>query len=98
MILNCTPPSVAMIRMILPLQFPGLKASLVDITNWITTNKLKLNTDKTELLILHSKFRLSPQLPSIKIGTDTIEPTNKAHNSRVIFDNTVTMSFLCTHS
>ena len=27
-ILNCTPPSVAMIRMISPLQFPGLKAVL----------------------------------------------------------------------
>lgn len=66
---------------------------LVDITNWMTTNKLKLNTDKTELLILHSKFRLTPRLPSIKIGTDTIEPTNKARNIGVIFDNTVTMSF-----
>ena len=66
---------------------------LVDITNWMTTKKLKLNTDKTELLILHSKFRLSPRLRSIKIGTNTIEPGNKAGNIGVIFDNTVTMSF-----
>ena len=93
MIFNCTPPSVAMIRMILPLQFPGLKTVLSTITNWMTTNKLKLNTDKTELLILHSKFRLPPRLRSIKIGTDTIEPGNKARNIGVIFDNTVTMSF-----
>ena len=70
-----------------------IESCLVDITNWMTTNKLKLNTDKTELLILHSKFRLSPRLPSIKIGTDTIEPTNKARNIGVIFDNTVMMSF-----
>ena len=34
-----------------------------------------------------------PQLPSIKIGTDIIKPTNKARNIGVIFDNTVTMSF-----
>ena len=34
------------------------ESSLVDITNWITNNKLKLNTDKTELLILYSRFRL----------------------------------------
>ena len=46
-----------------------------------------------ELLILHSKFTLPPRLPSIKIGTDTIEPTNKVRNIGVIFDNTVTMSF-----
>ena len=28
MILNCTPPSFVMIALILPLQFPGLKAVL----------------------------------------------------------------------
>ena len=70
-----------------------IESCLVDITNWMTTNKLKLNTDKTELLILYSRFRLPPRLPSIKIGTDVIKPTNKARNIRVIFDNTVTMSF-----
>ena len=31
-----------------------IESCLVDITNWMTTKKLKLNTDKTELLILHS--------------------------------------------
>ena len=70
-----------------------IESCLVDITNWMTTNKLKLNTDKTELLILYSRFRLPPRLPSIKIGTDIIKPTNKARNIGVIFDNTVTMSF-----
>ncbi|CAB4024192.1 Hypothetical predicted protein [Paramuricea clavata] len=28
---------------------------LADITNWMSANKLKLNTGKTELLVLHSK-------------------------------------------
>ena len=67
------------------------ESCLVDITNWMTTNKLKLNTDKTKLLILYSRFRLPPQL--LSIGTDIIKPTNKARNIGVIFDNTVTMSF-----
>ena len=58
----------------------------------MTTNKLELNNDKTELLILHSRFRLPPRLPSIKIGTDIIEPTNKARNIGFFFDNTITMS------
>ena len=70
-----------------------IESCLVDITNWMTTNKLKLNTDKTKLLILYSSFRLPPRLPSIRIGTDVIEPTNKARNIGVLFDNTVTMSF-----
>ena len=71
---------------------PRIENRLVDITNWMTTNKLKLNTDKMELL-LYSRFRLPPRLPSINIGTAIIEPTNKARNIGVIFDNTVTMSF-----
>ena len=58
----------------------------------MTTNKLELNNDKTELLILHSRFRLPPRLPSIKIGTDIIKPTNKARNIGVFFDSTITMS------
>ena len=32
-----------------------IESCLVDITNWMTTNKLKLNTDKTELLVLYSR-------------------------------------------
>ena len=47
-----------------------IESCLVDITNWMTSNKLKLNTDKTELLIFCSRFRFPPGLPSIKIGTD----------------------------
>ena len=35
-----------------------IESCLVDIINWMTTDKLKLNTDKTELLILYSRFRL----------------------------------------
>ena len=50
-----TQPSVVMIALILP---------LYNFTNWMTTNKLKLNPDKTELLILYSRFRLPPRLPS----------------------------------
>ena len=59
----------------------------------MTTNKLKLNTDKTELLILYFRLRLPLRLPSIKIGTDIIKPTNKVRNIGVIFDNIVKMSF-----
>ena len=42
---------------------------------------------KTELLIVYSRFRLPPRLPSIEIGTSIIKPTNKARNIGVIFDN-----------
>ena len=37
-----------------------IETCLVDITNWMTTNKLKLNNDKTELLIVYSRFTHYP--------------------------------------
>ena len=69
-----------------------IEGCLADITSWMTANKLKLNTDKTELLVFHSRFRQAPQFPSIKVGTDIIKPTDKARNIGVVFDDTLTMS------
>jgi hypothetical protein len=39
--------------------------------NWMSENKLKLNTDKTELLILSSKFRAEPMNPVLTVGLMT---------------------------
>ena len=49
-------------------------------------NKLKLNTDKTELLVLHSKFRSHIPFGSLMIGNDVIFPSDYARNIGVIFD------------
>ena len=37
-----------------------VEASVYDIDNWMTTNKLKLNTDKTEVLLLSAAHRPRP--------------------------------------
>ena len=71
-----------------------IERCLEDIIRWMTANKLKLNTDKTELLILKSKFRPSPSLPFIKVGDDNIQPTESTRNIGVIFDSTMSM---CAH-
>ena len=42
-----------------------VESCLSDITNWMSSNKLKLNTGKTELLVLHSKFRQMSLQPSM---------------------------------
>ena len=66
----------------------------------MTANKLKLNTDKTELLIIHSRFRLlppprppPPRIPFIRVETDIFKLKNEVRNFGVVFDNTLTMSF-----
>ena len=62
-----------------------VEACLVDIMNWMSENKLKLNIDKTELLILSSKFRAEPAFPVLTAGSDIITPTSQARNIGVTF-------------
>ena len=69
-----------------------VEACLVDIMNWMSENKLKLNTDKTELLILSSKFRAEPIFPVLTVRSDIITPTPHARNIGVTFDKFLTMS------
>ncbi|KAK3705766.1 hypothetical protein QZH41_000593 [Actinostola sp. cb2023] len=70
----------------------GIDRCLVDINCWMSINKLKLNKDKTELLIFHSKFRKQPTFPSLVFGEEVIVPSKSARNIGAIFDNTMSMS------
>ena len=40
-----------------PVILPGIEACLPDIATWMSLNKLKLNGDKTELLVIGSRHR-----------------------------------------
>ena len=62
-----------------------------DFRNWMTINKLKLNTDKTELAVFYSKFRAKPDLFSIKVWDQIIHPKMSLKNIGAIFDETVSM-------
>ena len=65
---------------------------MADTNLWMTDNKLKLNTEKTELLVLHSRFHPYSSLSSLTIGNDTIQPSDQAYNIVVIFDSALTLS------
>ena len=47
-----------------------IEACVSDINEWMTDNKLKLNNDKTELLILHTHHRPSPSLDYVYADTE----------------------------
>ena len=50
-------------------------ACIVDVGRWMSANRLKLNTDKTELLWTgsrHSISQLHGHGPSIQLGADTV--------------------------
>ena len=64
---------------------------LADIDTWMTLNRLKLNKEKTELLVLYSRHRSPPAFASLKIGSEVILASHSTRNVGVIFDNTMTM-------
>ena len=69
-----------------------IKACLQDIATWMSLNKLKLNGDKTELLVIGSCNLPASQLPSFTaIDGSVIEPSHFARNIGVIFDNKLNM-------
>ena len=62
-----------------------IQACLSDISSWMSLNKLKLNGDKTELLIIGSQFRTI-----LKVSTNygsVILPSKYARNIGVTFDS-----------
>ena len=52
---------------------------------------LKLNDDKTELLLVHFKYRQRPPLLPVVVGNEMIMPTECARNIGVMFDHKLTM-------
>ena len=57
-----------------------------DIGDWMLRNKLKLNQDKTELLVISSKYRPRPPLDCIRVGEEVIKSGKQARNLGVGFD------------
>ena len=68
-----------------------IEVCIVDIESWMNQNKLKLNGDKTELIIFYPKHRQPPKNSIVSVGSDQIEPAASIRNFGVIFDNTMSM-------
>ena len=63
-----------------------------DIDHWMASNRLKLNNDKTELLVISSKYQLTkPPLDGISVGGYRISPSDSAKNIGVVYDQTASL-------
>ena len=49
-------------------------------------NRLKLNQDKTELLLISSRYRQSLALSYLQVGEEKICPSESVRNLRVHYD------------
>ena len=68
-----------------------MEACVRDIDTWMTANMLKMNRDKTELLVLKARHRPLPPLMSISVCDEEINLSSKARNIGVIFDTSMSM-------
>jgi hypothetical protein len=69
----------------------SIESCIEDIRQWMAVNFLKLNDDKTELLVINSCYQKPENETLIKIGSDKITSSSYARNIGVIFDDTMSM-------
>jgi hypothetical protein len=70
-----------------------LEACLADISTWMSANMLKLNQEKTELIIFNPKHRSTRMTEDIQlqVGEKTIHVAGSVKNLGVYFDTSLTM-------
>ena len=68
-----------------------MEACINEIHAWMIYNKLKLNKDKTELLIFGAQHRTCPTIECIRVDDECIYPSNSAKNIVVIFDQHINL-------
>ena len=69
----------------------SIEICVQEINNWMILNGLKLNEEKTELLVLSSGSRPSPSLEFVRVGGETIQPSSSVRNLGVILDSSAYM-------
>ena len=74
--------------------YKKLKNCLNDIQNFMFTNKLKLNPDKTEFILIGSKNNRRQLLPHFPINIlgNQVSPAQSVKNLGVVFDSNFTFS------
>ena len=60
-----------------------------DMDAWMLSNKLKLNKDKSEVLVISSSYRPRPPLSSVDICNETVSCSPSERNIGVIFDQSL---------
>ena len=68
-----------------------MRACVRDIDLWMLCNRLKLNQDKTEVLVFSSPYRPRPSLDNLMIVDEIVVCSPMARNIGVVFDNSLSM-------
>ena len=68
-----------------------LEACVLEIYTWMLLNKLKLNKDKPELLVISSLHRARTPLSHIHVCDERVLASPKAGNIGVLFDESLSI-------
>ena len=68
-----------------------MEACVRDIDVWLTVDMLKMDGDKTELLVLNGRNRPLAPLTTISVCDEEINRSTKARNVGVIYDTSLSM-------
>ena len=69
----------------------SMQIAIDNIRAWYAANMLKLNDDKTEMLVIGSIYRTIPKCPDLNVGSTGITPGEHVRNLGVIMDTKFTM-------
>ena len=69
----------------------SMQMAIDDIRAWYAANMLKLNDDKTEMLVIGSKYRTTQKLPDLNVRSTVTTPGEHVRNLGVIMDTKFTM-------
>ena len=91
-ILNC-------VRSVYSNELPDLinrfEHCIAEVKTWMKANKLKLNAEKTKVILLGiNNIRIHLPSSTLHIHNISLEATDKVKNLWVIIDNNLSMSFL----
>ena len=62
------------------------------ICRWMNLNELKLKHHKTEVILIHSKYRPGPSFQSLRVGDQNVAATSSARSLGVTFDEHMSLN------
>ena len=65
------------------------------ICDWMDLNELKLNHEKTEVMLIHSKY---PCFQALRVGDESMAASQSARSLGVIFDEHMSFHAMCLAS
>ena len=74
-----------------PASIQQIERCVEELSKWMAVNKLKLNNDKTELMVLQNQHKKALMRLPLQIGDHSICPTSVVRNLGVLFDAKMTM-------